>query len=369
VRVALRGWQEKPVDVLDAKEQQSTSYVLRKGASGLLVAVLLKMIGSPLRFVAALGLTLALARRSDRSLMLHLIYLAEACQVSSWLEAQGATHLHAHFGTNSTDVALLASRLSDVPFSFTVHGPEEFDRQAVLNLEIKIAHATNVVAISSFGRSQLYRRVDPSQWPKIRVIHCGLDSAFTEAPLAGILPADTLVCVGRICEQKGQLLLLQALARLKGQGIHCALVLAGDGEMRSTVEAAARQLGVADRLRITGWIDGLQVRKEILEARAMVLPSFAEGLPVAIMEAMALARPVISTFVAGIPELVRPGQEGWLVPAGDVSALAEAMLQCLQAGEDEIRRMGHAARERVLASHDIDVEAGKLLPLFAAGAP
>jgi colanic acid/amylovoran biosynthesis glycosyltransferase len=365
VRVAIRGWKDQLVDAADLAEQKATSYVLKQGMPGLLWSVVQQTARRPLRLAIALGLALRLARRSDRSLLLHLVYLAEACRVAAWVKERGVGHVHAHFGTNSTDVAMLVALLSDVAFSFTVHGPEEFDRQAVLNLPLKIDRAVNVVAISSFGRSQLYRWMEPVQWPKVRVVHCGLDALFTEAPPAGQLAANTMVCVGRICEQKGQLLLLYALAHLRSQGVRCSLVLAGDGEMRAIVEATARNLGVADDLRITGWIDGSQVRAEILAARAMVLPSFAEGLPVVLMEAMALARPVITTFVAGIPELVRSGQEGWLVPAGDVEALAHAMRQCLNAGDDEIRRMGQRARERVLARHDVDQEAAKLLDMFA----
>jgi colanic acid/amylovoran biosynthesis glycosyltransferase len=134
--------------------------------------------------------------------------------------------------------------------------------------------------------------------------------------------------------------------------------------MRGDLETLIARYGLGRQVRITGWISSDQVRDEILAARALVLPSFAEGLPVVIMEAMALRRPVISTFVAGIPELVAPGKHGWLVPAGDVEALASAMQACLDTAPEEIARMGEAARERVLERHDVDREAGKLIGLF-----
>jgi colanic acid/amylovoran biosynthesis glycosyltransferase len=121
-----------------------------------------------------------------------------------------------------------------------------------------------------------------------------------------------------------------------------------------------------DRVRITGWLGNDNVREEIAAARALVLPSFAEGLPVVLMEAMALGRPVISTFVAGVPELVQPGVNGWLVPAGDIDALAGAMKTCLQTSVAELASMGAAARERVRARHDADVEAAKLARFFTA---
>ena len=131
-----------------------------------------------------------------------------------------------------------------------------------------------------------------------------------------------LVCVGRLCEQKGQLLLIEAARLLAERGTKFELVLAGDGEMRGEIEALIAKYRLTDTVRITGWISSDEVRAEILAARALVLPSFAEGLPVVIMEAMALRRPVITTFVAGIPELIQHGEHGWLVPAGDLESLA-----------------------------------------------
>jgi glycosyltransferase involved in cell wall biosynthesis len=173
-----------------------------------------------------------------------------------------------------------------------------------------------------------------------------------------------LVCVGRICEQKGQLLLVESIRLLADRGIRFELVFAGDGEMRAQVEALVEHHGLGNSVRITGWINGDQVMDEISAARALVLPSFAEGLPVVIMEAMALRRPVISTFVAGIPELVQSGQHGWLVPAGDVEALATAIESCLNANPETIAEIGDRACIRVRERHDIDIEAAKLSALF-----
>jgi colanic acid/amylovoran biosynthesis glycosyltransferase len=124
------------------------------------------------------------------------------------------------------------------------------------------------------------------------------------------------------------------------------------------------------QVRITGWISGEQVRKEILAARALVLPSFAEGLPVVIMEAMALRRPVLTTYIAGIPELVRSGENGWLFPAGSVEAMEQAIRECLAMPVEALQKMGDAGFERVTRRHNVDLEASKLAALFrAAGAP
>jgi glycosyltransferase involved in cell wall biosynthesis len=170
--------------------------------------------------------------------------------------------------------------------------------------------------------------------------------------------------VGRLCEQKGQLLLLEACRSLKDNGLEFQLVLAGDGEMRPEIERMIRAYDLNENVKITGWISSKKVRDEILASHAMVLPSFAEGLPVVIMEAMALRRPVISTFVAGIPELVIHGQNGWLVPAGSVSELSKAIQVMLNTSVAQLKEMGDAAYARVRQRHDIDIEAEKLAELF-----
>ena len=363
-RIALHGWDAEVVDQADVLERTRTRYVLQKGLMGLLLPTLTALATAPRVFFAALVLALRMGWRADRPLPYHLVYLAEACCMLPWLRESGARHLHAHFGTNSAEVAMLAHALGGPPYSFTVHGPEEFDRPQFLGLGEKIRRASFVVAISSFGRSQLFRWVGYDQWSKVKVVHCGLDGAFHAIDAGDPPPAPRLVCVGRLCEQKGQLLLVEAARGVANDGVPFELVLAGDGEMRAEIEQLVALHGLADRVRITGWLSSDQVRDEILAARALVLPSFAEGLPVVIMEAMALRRPVISTFVAGTPELVRAGVEGWLFPAGDVDALADAMRTCLAAGPDELARMAQAAQTRVIARHDIDREAAKLARLF-----
>jgi glycosyltransferase involved in cell wall biosynthesis len=259
---------------------------------------------------------------------------------------------------------MLCRELGGPPFSFTVHGPEEFDKPSLIGLGAKIERASFVAAICSYGKSQLYRLCDQSHWAKIHVVHCGVDAAFLKQPPTPIPAAPRLVCVGRLCEQKGQLLLLDAAARLVAEGIKPEIVLVGDGEMRNEIELKIRERGLGDNVRITGWADERQVRDELRSARALVLPSFAEGLPVVIMEALAMGRPVISTYVAGIPELVVNGECGWLVPAGDVDALSAAMKRALLAGPDELQRMGIAGRARVLAHFDVDGSARELRALL-----
>ena len=364
-RFAQRGWDADVVDPEDERERMLTRYILRIGAAGLLAAAAKVALSRPRLFVSTALLALRMGRRSDRSQLLHLIYLVEACCLVGWLHECGASHLHAHFGTNSAEIAMLARALGGPPYSFTVHGPEEFDKPEALHLREKIRRSAFAVAISSFGRSQLYRWVEPAQWPKVHVVHCGLEPSFAQGQAAEPSPVRRLVCVGRLCEQKGQLLLLDAAAQLRERGIDFELVLAGDGEMRGAIEERIAALRLGERVHITGWISGAHVREELLAARALVLPSFAEGLPVVIMEAMALGRPVVTTCIAGIPELVIDGEHGWLFPAGDVEFTARAIERCLAATQEDLGRMGRAARERVWARHDINLEARKLVHYFA----
>ncbi|SFR72405.1 Glycosyltransferase involved in cell wall bisynthesis [Mitsuaria sp. PDC51] len=364
LRVAVRGWDDPAPDAQDQAEKARTHYLLRGGAAALGTALVREALRAPGRFLGALGLALRMGRRADRPWPLHLVYLAEACVALRLMRDAGVTHVHAHFGTNSTEVAMLLHALGGPGYSFTVHGPEEFDKPEFLHLGEKIRRARFVVAITSFCRSQLFRWVERAHWAKVQVVHCGLEPGFhagADAPPSG----RRLVAVGRLAEQKGHLLLIEAAALLARERPDFELVLAGDGELRAAIEARIAELGLQRVVRITGWIGSDQVRAELMAARALVLASFAEGLPVVAMEAMALGRPVVSTSIAGIPELIVPGTHGWLVPAGDAPALAEAMRECLDCDDARLRQMAEAARTRVLARHDVDTEASRLLRLFS----
>lgn len=231
LRVALRGWDGPLPDEEDQRERRKTRHVLRGLPFGLVPAALRTLVRSPTRFFSALCLAVRMSRGSVRPLHYHLIYLAEACRLVQWLIGFGAERLHAHFGTNSAEIAMLARILGGPPYSFTVHGPEEFTRP--MGLDEKVRRAAFVVAISDFGRSQLYMRSQYTDWPKLKVVHCGVERAFYEdVALPPVPSAPRLVCIGRLCAQKGQLLLIEAAARLAARSVAFELVLAGDGPMR-----------------------------------------------------------------------------------------------------------------------------------------
>ena len=350
------------VDRADLLELEKTKFVLGVGIVGLLLGLLRTAITRPKRFVAAFLLAIKIGWLKDRGILVHFAYLAEACVLLGWVKDAEIEHIHAHFAFNPTAVAMLCRVLGGSPYSFTVHGPESIDRAVVLSLEEKIKRASFVVAISEYCRSQLYRWCDRSYWSKIQIVHCGLDKPFFERHTP-VPETNQLVCVGRLNEQKGHLILLEAARQLARTGIDFKLVLVGDGELRSQIETSIAQFNLQDRVTITGWADSDRVRQHLIDSRAMLLASFAEGLPVVIMEALALGRPVVSTYIAGIPELVE-ANSGWLVPSGSPEALAQAMRQVLQFPPDVLTQMGQAGAEKVALQHDVAIEARKLASLF-----
>ena len=362
VRISLRGWDSDLVDPLDLSERARTHFILQDGVGALLFSLLRAAARSPGRFFSALRLAIKVARQSVRSLPYHIIYLAEACRVFELLRRENASHLHAHFSDNSAEVAMLVHVLGGPPFSFTVHGQAEVAHGGLLE---KVERAAFVVAISSFGRSLLYLNLPPALWSKVRVVHCGLDADFYSIGTIDPIPEQPrIICVGRLSPEKGHILLLEAAGKLKERGVRFELVLGGDGGMRSDLEARISELGLQDAVTITGWLTSAEVRDAIVASRGLILPSFSEGLPVVIMEAMALQRPVIATYVGGIPELVMPGVTGWLVPPGSAEALADAMEQMVKTPRTDLTCMGHESGKRVLERHSIDREAEKLARHF-----
>jgi colanic acid/amylovoran biosynthesis glycosyltransferase len=364
-RFAMRGDRSKLVDRGDLIEHDKTEHVLAKGGAVLAKATLRACFRNPGAMLSALAQVWRAGRRVEGSAVLrHLIYLAEAAYIAERCYEVGISHVHAHFGTNSAMVAMLARQLGGVPYSFTTHGPEEFDHPTALSLGEKLHNAAFAVAISQFGRSQLCRWAAAPDWWRLKVVHCGIEPHLFSKPQP--LPSGPLrlVNIGRLSEQKGQLLLVEAMATavLSVPDLHLTLV--GDGALRPQIEAAITSFGLKSHITLTGWLDEAGVRAQLASSHALVLPSFAEGLPMVVMEAMASARLVIATYVAGIPELVKPGYTGWLVPAGDIAALSDAIITVANCPAPMRQTMADAGRERVLERHDIDHEAKKLHALL-----
>lgn len=360
LRLAMRPGGSKLVDPGDQAEAARSEYVLQAGLFCLLFSLSRVLVTKPGALLRAMKLAFGMGRRSQVGMLRHMIYLLEACHVKFRCQREKVDHIHAHFGTNATAVALLTYTLGGPGYSFTTHGPEEFDAPAALSLGDKVNQARFAVAISSFGKSQLSRWAEFGAWDHIKVVHCGIepDRFANPAPLpTGPL---RLAAIGRFVEQKGQMVLIHALEHVVQKHPEVQLSLIGDGEMRPDLEAAIARAGLAQNVTLTGWLSEEGVRAELARSHALVMPSFAEGLPMVVMEAMASARPVLATYIAGTPELVLPAETGWLVPAGDSEILAQAIIEIAETPHDNLQAMGAAGRMRVLQRHDSDIEARKL---------
>ncbi len=363
-RYSIRPSPDTLIDTADLEEAAKTKVILN--ARWQLLLSLLRSSLGPVRLIKAVALAFRVGRRSESGVFRHLIYTAEACLLKDWTRNAGVQHIHAHFGTNSTAVAMLCRVLGGPTYSFTVHGPEEFDKPGVLSLSTKIEYADFVIAVSNFGKAQLWRQTAATDWGKVHVVRCGVDERFVSQLSRPIGKEPVFVCVGRLSEQKGQLVLLTAASALKARGARFELLIIGDGELRSLMESSISDLDLGDCVSIVGWQTPGEVRQHLESCRTMVLPSFAEGLPIVIMESMALRRPVISTYIAGIPELIEPGRNGWLVPAGAVEQLVDAMQESLDCSTEQLDAMGRAGQQKVLEMHDARRNAGQLYELVQA---
>lgn len=364
-RFSVRRSVEPLPDPADQRERSRTTVLLDAGKTALVAATVRLGVTRPRRFARAIGTMRTMCRAAGGARLRHLAYLAEAALLVRMMEQRDIRHLHVHFGTNPAAVASLCKALGSISYSITVHGPEEFDAPIALSLPRKIADATFVVAISSHGLGQLMRWSDRGDWNKLGVVRCGLDKRFFEhASCPPSAASSVLVCIARFDRQKGLSLLLDAVA-LVAPTIDVTLRIIGDGPMRDELLAQIAKLGLGTRVQLLGWKNAAAIREELTAARALILPSFAEGLPVVLMEALALHRPVIATWIAGVPELV-DASCGWLVPAGSTHALAGAISSALGASQAALVARGAAGHAVVRDRHDAMTNAAQLATLFSA---
>lgn len=365
-RFAIRPWPETLVAPEDVAEKEITDYLLSAGAPALLGGFLVECLANPAGSVRALATTARLIRAARGKVVRNLAYLLEAVRFKQRAKAAGHSHVHVHFSTNSAAVALLARRLGGPSYSFTVHGPDELVDPAANALALKAEHAKAVIAITDYCRNFIIDHCGDRVADKVHIVRCGIDPAEF-APRAEPVESATLVCVGRLCAAKQQVLLPDLAAKLAPDFPDLKIVLIGDGEDRPAIEARIRELGVGAHVELAGWGARDEVRAALEGARAMLLPSLAEGLPVVIMEALALGCPVISTRIAGIPELL-DAECGWVIPPGDPAALEQATRACLSESSERLARMGRTGRTRVLDRHDQARNAEGLRQIILNGA-
>jgi glycosyltransferase involved in cell wall biosynthesis len=311
-----------------------------------------RWMARPSRYLRALGLAWRTAPKGLRGRLYNLIYFLEAAVLADELRRRGIDHLHNHIATASCTVAMLASALSGLPYSFTIHGPDIFFDPRHWRIDEKTARAAFVVCISDFCRSQLMCFADRAHWDRLHVVHCGVDPdryALSEHK------GRELLFVGRLAAVKGVPVLLEALRDLPGDW---HLTVIGDGPDRAMLETDIGDLPVT----FAGYRSQAEVAKALSETDVFVLPSFAEGVPVVLMEAMASGVPVVTTRIAGVPELVDE-TSGWLVTPGHAGALRSAIEQALL--QPDLRKtMGRKGRATVAAEFNITTEAARLSALF-----
>jgi len=351
-RFSVRTFRGQLVDPLDIAEARKTRYLLDGNVINLFLALARELVLRPAAVLGLAPLWMTLLRRSRGGIVRHVAYALQAIQLRQLSAKMGTEHIHVHFSTNATAVAMLCKCLGGPSYSFTAHGPDEFRNPSTNSFPEKIANSSFVVAISDYSKALLDGFAKPAQrHPPITVIRCGIDlERFAVSP--PIAPETmTFVCVGRLCPQKGQIHIPKAISELRQEFPGVRIVLVGDGESRKSIEKEIAAHGVEQQVILMGWGSGAKVKEMIATSRALVLPSYAEGLPIAIMEALAMGRAVISTRIAGIPELVDPSC-GWLADPGDVDGLVAAMRAALLASPDTLQTMGLAGRRRVERLHD-----------------
>jgi glycosyltransferase involved in cell wall biosynthesis len=308
-----------------------------------------------------------------RATLWQPFYFAEAMVMWNLCRRRGIRHIHVHFANVSADVAMLATSFGNAvdasapwSWSLTMHGPTEFSDVLAHRLAQKARSAAFVVCISDFARSQLMALLDEDAWEKLCVVHCGIEPAHYEGRVEPAADGPLRVlCVGRLVPEKGQAVLIDALERIRGSGRDVTCTFVGDGPSRDRLESAIAARGLHGAVTVTGALDQDAVREHYLNSDAFCLPSFAEGVPVVLMEAMAAGLPVVTTRIAGIPELVTDGRDGLLVAPGRADRLADA-LTALADDPDLRRRLGEQARETVRRDFNLQTIGPTLRDLFVA---
>lgn len=347
----------------EAEEMTKTFYIKSSGAGRAIGVAAKTLLCRPGVFARGLSAALRLGRWDLHATVYALFYLAEALILGDWMRLRGHRHLHIHFCGPVATVGMLAAKAWGFPFSLTVHGPDEFYDVENVYLRQKVENAKFIFCISDFCRSQLMRLVDSIHWEKMHVVRLGVDPevfrpARQEQSAGRVLE---VLCVGRLVPSKGQLILLHACALLFSQGYSFRVRLVGAGSDLKLLQAFAVQNNIPAIFEGAKTSD--EIRQLLGRADVFALASFAEGVPVALMEAMAMEVPCVSTCVAGIPELIRNDLDGLLVPASSIEAMASALARLL---DDPLlrRRFGIAGSRRVQEIYNLPQNVHFLAKMF-----
>lgn len=365
------------LSALDRAERERT-YALLPVRPAELLAANLRALVRPRAYLGALAVALRGGQPGLRGRTWALFYFLEAMLIWRHCRRRDVRHLHVHHLNQASDATMIAVAYANArgagpgerwSWSFTMHGPNELYDVSRFRLPEKIAAAAAVACISDFARSQVMAFAPEARWGDLRVIHCGLDpTEFDPERVPRSAPAEgelRLLCVGRLVAFKGQAMLLDAVAALRQRGVRARLTLVGEGPTRGELEARAQRLGIAAAVRFAGAVGQDEIRGHYADADVFCLPSFAEGVPVVLMEAMAMRLPVITSAVMGIAELVDDGESGILLRPGREDLLLAALERL--AGDPELRRrLGENGRRKVVAEFDVRESGRRLARMFAA---
>ncbi|HLL71060.1 MAG TPA: glycosyltransferase family 4 protein [Pyrinomonadaceae bacterium] len=365
IRVASVSAPDRPQARMTAEERaevDATYYVKSVGLARALSINLGTLFARPAGYLKGLAYALKLGKLDLRKTARNLFYFAESIVVGRWMERERLTHVHAHF---SSTVALLLSKTFPVSISMTIHGPAEFVDPVGFSLREKIAASRFVCAISNYGRSQLMLTADARDWERIEVAPLGIEpEVFSPRPFRPEPDVFEVICVGRLAAVKAQRILVAAIELLAREGRAVRLRLVGDGADRASLEAYVAARGLGANVVFEGWLNEDEVLARLRGSDAFALASFAEGVPVVLMEAMAMEIPCVATRITGIPELIRDRVDGLLVAPASAEELAEALRRLMD--DARLRRtLGAAGRVRVLEKYDLARNTAQLANIFA----
>ncbi|AFY76910.1 MAG: glycosyltransferase [Hydrococcus sp. C42_A2020_068] len=339
-------------------ERDRTFYILPPNPLNLILAHLTLLLSSPGRYLRALKLAWTTRQYGLKGNLYQLFYFAEAGILAQQIRNRQIQHLHNHIADSSCTVAMLAAELGGFTYSFTLHGPYIFFEPYRWRLDEKIKRALFVCCISYFCRSQAMLFSPMDKWERLHIIHCGVNPDLFDL-VSHDRSSKRLLYVGRLAANKGLPILLESLATLKSAHPDILLTVVGDGSDRVALERMTAQLGLQERVKFVGYKSQAEVRQYLQQTDVFVLPSFAEGVPVVLMEAMAAGVPVVATQIAGTSELVEDGIGGYLVPPGDAVSLAQRIEVLLT--DSQLRaKFGASGRLKVEKDFNLDKEVDRL---------
>jgi colanic acid/amylovoran biosynthesis glycosyltransferase len=348
----------------ECEEVAQTYYIKPDGITGALKAHLYTLFTQPISYLRGFWFALRLGLWDLKKMLYGFFYFTEAVMVGQWMRCQQCSHLHIHLGTSGATVGLIVKHTFPITYSITIHGPIDFYEVSDFYLTQKILDARFICCISSFTRSQLMMWSPPSCWDKLEVSRLGVEpTTFTPRPFRQQPEPFEILCVGRLVPEKGQFILIQAVSHLLSQKRQLRLRIVGDGPERQNFEQEVKRQGWREQIIFEGAVNQDQILEFYNSADVFVLASFAEGLPIVLMEAMCMEIPCITTHITGIPELITNGKEGILIPASDMDALIEAITLLMD--DPNLRhQIGQAGRQRILEYYDLQKNVNKLADIF-----